>query len=658
MFSIDGLVSGLDTTSIIEGLVSLQKSQVDRLNVKKSEILTEQAAFQGVEARLLSLKSSMSQLNRSSGSVFDQTTASSSDESILTVTSQSKAIPGSYNVRVNSLARAHQIGSQGFSDPSTTISTGTISFQVGDRAATEITIDSSNNTVDGLVNAINTQSDDVSASIVFDQANSANRILLTSKYTGEANEINVTNNLVTPTGSEVLPDFSGAAIQDAANAQLQLGSGAGAIVAEYDSNVIDGLIDNVTLNLESADASKDINIKVTRDTDSAQTAIEGFVESYNSMIQYIDDQTAFNTSTNTASPLLGNRTVSTLKTTLSSMVTESVPGLSSSVNRFSQLGIDIDNSGKLIINSSELESALQGNTDGIEPTDIQRVFGMSGVSDNSGVSFLLGSTRTKASTSAYQVDILQAAERGSVTATSALDSSIVIDSSNNQIQLSIDSLETDTITLESGTYTQEELASHLQSRINGIDTRDFDDVDISLESGFLEITSQRYGRSSEISAISGTASSILGFDGTETGVGQDVAGSFIVDGVVETATGTGRVLIGDSDNDNTADLQVRVTLTSTQVSGGVEANLDVSRGISSSLDKYFGELLDTSVGTIKTAEEDFTLRIESLDASIARVNAISESKTEDLIAQFTALERVLSDLQGTSSFLTSQLASL
>ena len=658
MFSIDGLVSGLDTTSIIEGLVSLQKSQVDRLNVKKSEILTEQAAFQGVEARLLSLKSSMSQLNRSSGSVFDQTTASSSDESILTVTSQSKAIPGSYNVRVNSLARAHQIGSQGFSDPSTTISTGTISFQVGDRAATEITIDSSNNTVDGLVNAINTQSDDVSASIVFDQANSANRILLTSKYTGEANEINVTNNLVTPTGSEVLPDFSGAAIQDAANAQLQLGSGAGAIVAEYDSNVIDGLIDNVTLNLESADASKDINIKVTRDTDSAQTAIEGFVESYNSMIQYIDDQTAFNTSTNTASPLLGNRTVSTLKTTLSSMVTESVPGLSSSVNRFSQLGIDIDNSGKLIINSSELESALQGNTDGIEPTDIQRVFGMSGVSDNSGVSFLLGSTRTKASTSAYQVDILQAAERGSVTATSALDSSIVIDSSNNQIQLSIDSLETDAITLEPGTYTQEELASHLQSRINGIDTRDFDDVDISLESGFLEITSQRYGRSSEISAISGTASSILGFDGTETGVGQDVAGSFIVDGVVETSTGTGRFLIGDSDNDNTADLQVRVTLTSTQVSGGVEANLDVSRGISSSLDKYFGELLDTSVGTIKTAEEDFTLRIESLDASIARVNAISESKTEDLIAQFTALERVLSDLQGTSSFLTSQLASL
>ncbi|MDE0934648.1 MAG: flagellar filament capping protein FliD [Mariniblastus sp.] len=658
MFSIDGLVSGLDTTSIIEGLVSLQQSQVDRLTVKKNKILTEQAAFQGVEARLLSLKSSMSLLNRSTGSVFDQTTASSSDESILTVTSESKAIPGTYNVRVNSLARAHQIGSQGFNDPSTTISTGTISFQVGDRSVTDITVDNSNNTVAGLVDAINTQSADVSASIVFDQANSAHRILLSSKYSGEANQINVTNNLITPTGSEVLPDFSGAAIQDATNAELQLGSGAGAIVAEYDSNVIDGLIENVTLNLESADVSKDINIKVTRDTAAAKTSITGFVESYNSMIQYIDDQTAFNTANNTASPLLGNRTVSTLKNTLSSMVTESVPGISSSINRLSQLGIDIDNTGKLTINNSELESVLQGNTEGLDPSDIQRVFGMSGLSDNSGVSFLLGSTRTKTSTSSYQVDILQSAERGVVTAANGLGSSITIDASNNQLQLTIDSLETATISLASGTYTQEELVSHLQSRINGSDTRDFDDVNISLESGFLEITSQRYGLASEIANITGTASAVLGFDGTETGVGRDVAGSFIVDGVIETATGTGRVLVGDSENANTADLQLRVTLTSGQVSTGVEANVNIARGISSSLDKYFGELLASDVGTLKTVDDNFELRIESLDASIARVNAISESKTEDLIAQFTTLERVLSDLQSTSSFLTSQLASL
>jgi len=85
MFSIDGLVSGLDTTSIIEGLVSLQKSQVDRLNARKAVVVNEQTSFQGIEARMLSLRSSMSRLNRTTGSVFEKSTGTSSQEGILTV---------------------------------------------------------------------------------------------------------------------------------------------------------------------------------------------------------------------------------------------------------------------------------------------------------------------------------------------------------------------------------------------------------------------------------------------------------------------------------------------------------------------------------------------------------------------------------------------
>ena len=184
-------------------------------------------------------------------------------------------------------------------------------------------------------------------------------------------------------------------------------------------------------------------------------------------------------------------------------------------------------------------------------------------------------------------------------------------------------------------------------------------MNVSLGKGdALTITSQSYGNSSEISSLSGSAISDLGFDGSETGQGKDVAGSFIVDGVVETATGSGRILVGDSDNENTADLQIRVTFDSSQVGPGVEAELVVSRGITSQIDKYFSDLLDPDTGTIKTANEDFDLRIESLEASIGRVNAISEAKTQYLIEQFAALERVLSELQTTSSFLSSQLASI
>jgi flagellar hook-associated protein 2 len=554
------------------------------------------------------------------------------------------------------LARAHQIGSQGFSDETNSIPQGEISFQVGDRPAATVTIDETNNTVEGLVEAINSQSSDVSASIVYDQANSANRVLLTSKLTGAANEIEVTNNLAVAAGNEVRPDFGGVAIQEASNATIQLGSGSGALVAEYESNSVDGLIDGVTLNLRSADADKEITVNVARDTETAQDAIETFVDRYNSLIGFIDAQTSYNPETNEGSPLLGNRNVSNLKNSLSSIVTEAVPGLGGGLNRLSQIGIDIDSQGRLAINASELTQALEGDVEGIDPSEIGRLFGLSGESDNAGVEFLLGSSDTLESTSGYQVDISQAAERGSVTATSLLASSIVIDGSNNQFEFALDGLESQTIELGAGTYTPQELADHLEARINNSPDLKGAEVSVSLEGGSLQLTSQRYGSDSKIENLAGSALASLGFDGSESGVGKDVVGSFIVDGVVETATGSGRLLIGDAENENTADLQLRVTLDASQVGVGVESTVTVSRGITSKLDQYFDEITEDEIGTMAVVNENFDLRIDSIQSSIARVNAISDAKTQYLIEQFTVLERTLSDLQSTSSFLTSQLA--
>lgn len=658
MFSIDGLVSGLDTTSIIEGLVSLQQSQVDRLNARKSVIQTEQAAFQSIEARIIGLRSTMNSLNRSSGAVFDQAQATSSNEDLMTVSAGKDASPGSYVVRVNSLARAHQLGSQSISTDSTRLTTGTVELRVGDRPTTTVTLDDSNNTLSGLVEAINTQSDDVSASVVFDQANNGNRILLTSKHTGASNEISITNNLAAASDGLVRPDFSGPAVQDAANAQLQLGSGAGAIVAEYDTNSIDGLIENVTLNLTSADPNKDVVINVDKDTEAATSAIREFVDEYNSLISFIDEQTEFNPETSLGGPLLGNRNVSNIKNQLGAMVTEAVPGLNGTLNRFSQIGVEIDFTGKLTVDSVKLNRALNDEIDGVNSSDVGRLFGLTGESDQSGVEFLLGSTRTQSSDGTYQVDILQAAERGSATASNAMANSIEITSGNNSFEISVDGLTSETLVLDSGTYSQNELAAALESRINHSADLRGAQVAVEVTDGQLSVTSQRYGRSSEISGISGTAISALGFDGGESGQGKDVAGSFIVDGVVEAATGAGRVLIGDSENENTGDLQIRVVLDPSQVGDGVEANLTVTRGITSRLDQYFSQILDPNVGSIKTFNEDFDLRIDSLDESIERVNSISEAKTEYLIEQFAALERVLSDLQSTSSFLTSQLAAI
>ncbi len=658
MFSIDGLVSGLDTATIIEGLVSLQEAQVARLNSKKNEIQVRQQAFQGIEGRLLSLRSKMSRLNRSTASVFSERFAASSQESIITATAGNNAAEGTYNLRVTSRAKAHQIGSQGFDSTSASITEGTISFQVGDRPATEITIDSSNNNVSGLVQAINSQSDDISAAIVHDQATNSDRILLTSKHTGAANQITVTNNLAATAGEIIRPDFTGLAIQEATNAAIQLGSGAGAITAEYETNKVEGLIEDVTLDLLSVDANQDVVITVSRNNETATAAISEFVEEYNSLISFIEEQTRYNPENNVASPLLGNRSVSALKNQLGAMLTETVPGVDSGLNRFSQIGISIDGTGKLSLDSSRLSAVLNGEVEGVDAADIPNLFGLTGASNNSGIQFILGSTRTEATNTPYEVDILQAAEQARISGTSDLATSILIDGSNKEFQIAIDGTTSETLLLAEGTYTQEELADHLQSVINSSAELANRDVTVSLAGAKLEINSLSYGTNSRVGSLTGTALSVLGFDGSESGVGKDVAGSFIVNGVVETATGSGRVLIGDQDNENTADLQIRVTLDPSQVSAGVEGELTIRRGVTSRMDQYLSDFLNPTTGSIKTINEGFDLRVESIEASIERVNQISESKREYLIEQFSALERVLSELQTTSSFLTSQLGAL
>lgn len=666
MFSIDGLVSGLDTTSIIDGLVSLQASQVDRLNGKKNDIITQQTAFKGIEARLLNFRGALTKLNRTAGSVFEGSTGSSSNEDVLTVNASDNAAEGIYSVRVTSLAKAQQLGSQGFTSSAATISQGTISFQVGSRESTEITIDSTNNSVEGLVGAINTQSDDVYASIVRDQASNSDRILLTSRHSGEANEITITNNLAATSGAEVRPDFSGPAVQEATNATLQLGSGPGAILAEYDSNEVEGLIENVTLNLTSVDLDNDVTINIQHDNEGPADAIQEFFEAYNELVDFIDEQTSFNSETGEGSPLIGNRNITNLKNRLGELVTDAVPGLDNSLNRLSQIGLDIDNRGKLTFDSAQLDKVLNGEVEGVDRSDVKRLFGLGGASDTAGIEFILGSTRTNASAGTIEVDISQVAQRGTVTASNAAangpldlaNETVTIDDTSNELTFTIDGQATETLTLTNGTYTRQEIVDHLQAVIGASSVASAQNLTVSLNVDKIQLTSGSYGSNSSVGGFAGSAAAALGFTGSESGQGTDVVGKFIVDGVVEAATGTGRVLIGDSENENTADLQLRVTLDSSAVTSGVEGEITLSRGVTSRMDQYFADLLDPVGGTLTTASEDFDLRIESLDSSIERVNAISEAKTQYLIEQFAALERVLSDLQGTSSFLSSQLASI
>jgi flagellar hook-associated protein 2 len=284
------------------------------------------------------------------------------------------------------------------------------------------------------------------------------------------------------------------------------------------------------------------------------------------------------------------------------------------------------------------------------------LFALAGQSTSSGIEFVRGSLRTVASSTPYEIEITQAAEQATIVGTNKLQASVVIDATNDRFSLRLDGQASGDLALTHGTYTRAQLAAHLQEVIRSAAPLGGRSVDVILVDDALQIRSAQYGTASQISALNGTALTALGFAGTESDTGQNVGGHFIVDGLIEAATGAGQMLTGGPDNASTADLAVRVTLSAAQIGAGPEGEISVSRGIAAALDKSLNDLLDPFEGRLKTTADQFDDQVESVDVAIQRLNALFEAQQETLLERFAALESTLSRLQATNNILVNQLA--
>lgn len=99
---VSGLVSGMQTEEIIKDLMKIEQARVDRHYQQRQLLEWKRDDFRDVNTRLLALKNSLLDLKLES--TFTGKSVASSNSAIVTATATSKAIPGSYQVKVNHLA--------------------------------------------------------------------------------------------------------------------------------------------------------------------------------------------------------------------------------------------------------------------------------------------------------------------------------------------------------------------------------------------------------------------------------------------------------------------------------------------------------------------------------------------------------------------------
>jgi flagellar hook-associated protein 2 len=658
--TISGLASGLNTNQIIQGLLAIDQQRVTDLNNQETQVTNNQTAFKQVEAQLLGLQNTLGTLSSPVNNVFAARTATPSDNTVLTAAASGSAVPGVYTLTVNSLAQAQQIASQGFASTTSAITQGTFQIGLASGQSATITIDGTNDTLQGLANAINNANVGVSASIINDGSAQPYRLLLTSSKSGTANAISINNGLAADNNGAVQPLFQ-TTVQQATDASVTLGDtgNGGGLTITSASNQINSLIQGVTLSL-TAKSSGPISLTIAADTASAGQAVQNFVQAYNSLVTTIGQATSFDSTSGKAGPLLGDYRVTTIEDQVRSVIENTVPEVNPRVNQIGAIGITVNSDGTLSVDQTQLNNVLSGSVQGVSLSDVQSFFALAGSTNNPNVQFLTGSDQTQASATPYQVQVTQAATQAQLTAAGTLQATTTIDSSNDTFAIKVDGIQSGAITLAHNAYTPQQLAQAVQSAINNSTALAVHQVTVGLVNGNqLAITSSTYGSTSSVAVGSQTAGlDALGLTGSNPAQGQDVQGNFVVDNVVEQATGRGQILTGNFGNAHTAGLALLVTLTPAQVTNTPEAAVTVTRGIASRLADTLNGMLDPVTGRLATIDQSFQDQLTQLQQAVTEQNQLIAAKQQNLVNEFATMEQTIAQLQSTSSFLSNQFAAL
>jgi flagellar hook-associated protein 2 len=157
--SFSGIASGLDTSSIIQKLVSLDQIPITNLQNKETNIQAQQAALTQLTTNLTALQAASQQIN--TDLTFSIASGTSSNTSVATITTATGATPGTYNLTVNNLASAQKVASSAQSSVSTAVNqSGT--FIVDGKAVSVVATDS----LTSIAQKINSLGINVTASII------------------------------------------------------------------------------------------------------------------------------------------------------------------------------------------------------------------------------------------------------------------------------------------------------------------------------------------------------------------------------------------------------------------------------------------------------------------------------------------------------------
>ena len=359
-----GVGSGLDTSGLIDKLTAAVKDPKEAAITKRQTVNTAKISALGNAVSGIDAFSSSLTTLVSGGTLFTQPT--SSDTGIVDAT----AIPGSRlgdlsaTLEIRQLAQSQTLASGSIADSTSPIGQGTLNLATAN-GNFAITIDSSNDSLDGLAKAINGAGAGLAASIVKD----ANGVRLVVKGASGAAKAFT---LSTTADAAGLGRF---AYDPAAQANpMTLAQQAQDAMIVYDgvavtraTNTVSDLVPGVTLSLKKASVGTTVSLGAQRPSSAISGAVSDFVAAYNSLKTILDEATAPKAADGTGGgPLRGNFGIQQMQRQIAKLTSTVLGGTATGPKTLAEIGVSTNRDGTLALDQSKLDAMLASDPDGVE----------------------------------------------------------------------------------------------------------------------------------------------------------------------------------------------------------------------------------------------------------------------------------------------------
>ena len=345
-----GIGSGLDVAKIVEQMVAAEKVPLKKLEYKAEGIQTQISTYGEIKSLTSKLGDIVSKLTRDSA--WNGVSISSSNPTLSGTMTGIAA--GTYNIQVTHLAQAQTtaLGGAGgiaLAKDQAMGAAGTIKLKMG-AVEKDISV-SSSDTLTKIATKINEAEMGIQASVVTD-VDGKERLMLRSKETG-------TDKAFTVDLSAAPTVLGQNTTQNAQNAKVELNG----LVVESSANTFANTIPGMSFTVsEVTSTAATLNVKA--DTEAMKKNIQEFVDTYNELNDLLTQSTKYVEESKTAGVLQGDSATVSLQNSLR-MLTQGISGSTGGLTRLAEIGIQMQEGGKLSTDTTKLDKALT-NLEGLK----------------------------------------------------------------------------------------------------------------------------------------------------------------------------------------------------------------------------------------------------------------------------------------------------